>query len=386
MNTEAREFIKRHVLVLLESDPDMTPAQVKEHLLQQTVYDLGLVHPNTLFSFVIRNCQKFSETGSLDRKAGSGGLNATPRDTVNRVKRLCKNKKRRSIRKVGAIVGLSNTTTWRVLRKAGLKPLHKRKVQAMKPEHKVRRVQFATWALREYVRQVHGNTVWGRIINTDFSAMVKMSGNLNTKNDVVWSKSVASAGDLLDFPQEKFDTSFMIWGGVSWKGLIPSAAPVFVCDLKDEWRRMGEPLGRGVDSRMYVHMVSSKAVPAVSALYGNRAIWQDDPARIHRTPAALEACSVFPSRVPHDIQAPKMADIWPIENVWSIVKQRVMEKEPKGKNQLKLVITKVWKEIDNDKELCRKLMKSIPDRLQAVINVDGNQIRRSDYRGGDREE
>ena len=81
-------------------------------------------------------------------------------------------------------MGLSNTTTWRVLRKAGLKPLHKRKVQAMKPEHKVRRVQFATWALREYGRQVHGNTVWGRIINTDFSAMVKMSGNINTKNYV----------------------------------------------------------------------------------------------------------------------------------------------------------------------------------------------------------
>ena len=81
-----------------------------------------------------------------------------------------------------------------------------------------------------------------------------------------------------------------------------------------------------------------------------------------------------------------MADIWPIENVWSIVKQRLMEKEPTGKNQLKLVITKVWKEIDNDKELCKKLMKSIPDRLQAVINVDGNQISRSDYRGGDREE
>ena len=111
---------------------------------------------------------------------------------MNRVKRLCKNRKRRSIRKVGTIVGISKSTTWNLLRKAGLKPLHKRKVQAMKPEHKVRRVQFATWALREYGRQVHGNTVWGRIINTDFSAMVK--------NDVVWSKSVASAGDLLDFP------------------------------------------------------------------------------------------------------------------------------------------------------------------------------------------
>ena len=44
-------------------------------------------------------------------------MNATPRVTVNRMKRLCKDRKIRSIRKVGAIVSLSKTTTWRMLRK-----------------------------------------------------------------------------------------------------------------------------------------------------------------------------------------------------------------------------------------------------------------------------
>ena len=39
-------------------------------------------------------------------------------------------------------------------------------------------------------------------------------------------------GDKLDFKQEKFDESFMIWGGLSLKGLVPSDAPIFVCDLK----------------------------------------------------------------------------------------------------------------------------------------------------------
>ena len=41
-----------------------------------------------------------------------------------------------------------------------------------------------------------------------------------------------------------------------------------------------------------------------------------------------------------------MADIWPIENVWAILKDRVKEKEPKTKAELKKVIIKVWKGMD----------------------------------------
>ena len=62
--------------------------------------------------------------------------------------------------------------------------------------------------------------MWGQLVNTDFSAMVKKNGNLNTKNHVVWSRSLAEAGDLVEFVQEKFEDSFMVWGGISLKGLI----------------------------------------------------------------------------------------------------------------------------------------------------------------------
>ena len=102
-------------------------------------------------------------------------------------------------------------------------------------------------------------------------------------------------------------------------------------------------------------------------------MWQDDPATIHHTPAALEASDVFASRIPHEEQAPKMANCWPIENVWAIVKDRVKAKEPKSKAQLKGVITAVWKEIDADKGLCRRLIQSIPSRLEAVITVGGGR-------------
>ena len=58
-------------------------------------------------------------------------------------------------------------------------------------------------------------------------------------------------------------------------------------------------------------------MPAVAAVYpAGDAIWQDDPASIHRTRNALHACSAFAERIPHDVQAAKCSDIWPIEQVF----------------------------------------------------------------------
>ena len=114
-------------------------------------------------------------------------------------------------------------------------------------------------------------------------------------------------------------------------------------------------------------------------------MWQDDPALIHQTPVPLKACAAFCSRIPHDRQAPKMADVWPIKNVLAIIKDRVKGKEPKNKAQLKRIIISVWREIDEDKGMCRRLMQSIPARLEAVISVQGRQIWKADYQGARKE-
>ena len=85
---------------------------------------------------------------------------------------------------------MSYTTVQNHLRIAGARAYHRRKIQAMTPIHMIKRVEFRCWVLREYGRAVTGDSVWGRLINTDFSAMVKRNGILNTKNHVVWSKVV----------------------------------------------------------------------------------------------------------------------------------------------------------------------------------------------------
>ena len=102
-------------------------------------------------------------------------------------------------------------------------------------------------------------------------------------------------------------------------------------------------------------------------------VWQDDPATIHRCADTLAAVQErFNFRV-------KMADVWPIKNVWAIVKDKVKESEPVNKEALRKVIIKCWREINADKSLLARLMFSIPRRLQAVISNDGNQIRPNEY-------
>ena len=46
-------------------------------------------------------------------------------------------------------------------------------------------------ALKHYGVVVNSNTIWGRLINTDFSAMVKENGNLNTKTVAELNKVIA---------------------------------------------------------------------------------------------------------------------------------------------------------------------------------------------------
>ena len=90
--------------------------------------------------------------------------------------------------------------------------------------------------------------------------------------------SCESASSLA--PEEKFSAGVIVWGGVSYRGLVPAAAPVF--------------------------------------------------------------CDEF---LPHETQAPKCADIWPIENVWAIIKQDLAQVSVTTIPEMKKQIIKVWQRL-----------------------------------------
>ena len=168
-----------------------------------------------------------------------------------------------------------------------------------------------------------------------------MKGRRNSKNDVVWAESIKDAGELLDFACEKFDQNVMLWGGLTWKGLIPRDGPIFVHELKERLRKAGVELGPkgGINAAAYAWMITNEVLPEVRRLYpGGREVWQEE---------------------------------------------RVKQRCPEDAEDRNTIIVEEWNRIDMDKELCRRLMRSIPKRLDAVVKSGGRQIRRKDYNSND---
>ena len=141
---------------------------------------------------------------------------------------------------------------------------------------------------------------------------------------------------------------------------VPSDQPILVSELVTGYI----PKPKMVNSEMYSDIIRDKAGPAINDIYPDRdCIFQDDNATIHRSAVSLAAVAeTFDNRIQPSLQASKMADVYPIENVWIIVKTQNQGgcRENTNVPSLKRTITSDWKEIDRDKELCKKLMASIP--------------------------
>ena len=86
--------------------------------------------------------------------------------------------------------------------------------------NKEHRVTFSKWLRKNFGSPKVGRNL-GLLINTDFSAKIRVNLTMNSKNDVVWATSRGTAGDTLECQVEKYSVDDMIWGRISWKGLVP---------------------------------------------------------------------------------------------------------------------------------------------------------------------
>ena len=88
----------------------------------------------------------------------------------------------------------------------------------------------------------------------------------------------------------------------------------------------------------------------------------------------------FTSLVSHKLQVPKMADIWPIENVWAMIKQDLKGKEISMQhNRIEETDQSVLELNLPNQDLGNQLLATIPKRLEAVVNRKGNQITNNDH-------
>jgi hypothetical protein len=69
----------------------------------------------------------------------------------------------------------------------------------------------------------------------------------------------------------------------------------------------------------------------------------------------------------------------PIENLWSILKKRLGKMDCPTEECMVTNVIKVWFHDSGVKNICSKLVESMPKRLQEVILVKGGHISYKNY-------
>ena len=111
----------------------------------------------------------------------------------------------------------------------------------------------------------------------------------------------------------------------------------------------------------------------VQILQNNPIRFQDDEASIHRPQKVQKkVAELFDSRISIENQAPKLDDVWVIENVWGIIAEKLRFRKFTTLKGLRRAICQIWRDIDVS--TCRRLVHSLPFRFKEVINKGGHRI------------
>ncbi|KAG1034479.1 hypothetical protein G6F43_013053 [Rhizopus delemar] len=152
--------------------------------------------------------------------------------------------------------------------------------------------------------------------------------------------------------------SLMLWGCLTWHGVG------YLSNIKGS-----------INSDFYIGILEDELMKTIDwyDLEKEDIIFQQDNASIHTAKEVSEwldnnniTVLRWPSHSP---------DLNPIENLWSILKQRLLqyEKQPDGMLELWSRVENVWESITQNE--CQKLIESMPKRIKAVYNAKGGHTK-----------
>jgi len=129
-------------------------------------------------------------------------------------------------------------------------------------------------------------------------------------------------------------------------------------------------LPEGIDSETYLGILKEELQHTIKLYFKDfdGVVFQQDGAGVHTANKVRAYLKTQKFTVlPWPAHSP---DLSPIENLWANFKGRLVEKHPEiPKGNLWEVVDAEWEA--TPKELCAKLLHSMPERLQAVIRAKG---------------
>ena len=322
---------KQKVLTLFK-DGNKTPKQI----IAATGYPISSVY-------------KWCKEGvSAEDKPRSGRPKKFDEKMTRRIVQFMKGKRKRSTRKTAEWVQsktgvkVSYRTIGNIAHNAGLHPHRPQRSTKLTSTHMKKRFRFAQQFL---------NHKWSYTVITD-ETQFSLEPSINTRNDIVWErKGFQNKYEQLSYPQ-----NLRVWAGITAFGKT------------DLFFYSGT-----LNSRKYINILSQAKGPLQQLFRknGTRAWWfQQDGASCHRSKTSIEWISKnFPHYISPQDWPPNSPDLSPIENLWGYIKDQLKNYDIKNLKSLKRKIRDIWNGITVEE--LKKLIKSIPDRLEAVIKNEG---------------
>jgi len=290
---------------------------------------------------------KIAETGSAARRPGSG----RPRKTSARTDTLI-------LRTVGADLGTSCPDLQRknaLLTEVSVRTIERRVIETgvfksgllkQKPFiSEINRERRLVWA-HEHLNWTQEQ--WNTVIWSDESPYT-----VRFKRRTRCYRRVGAPPDPRTFTgTKKYDTKIMVWGCFAAHGVGR------LCRIEGIMER-----------RHYLNILATQLLPSAETLFPNGAAYifqqDNDPkhtARINQTYIQLNEINAMP----WPAQSP---DLNPIENLWSILDQRVKGRTCKSAGELFEVLQAAWNGLPAD--TLSNLVGSMHARCQAVIDARG---------------
>ena len=193
---------------------------------------------SALFSFIKRTLKR----GTVEDAPRSGRpRTARTARKIGQIRRIFKNKKSKGLRFAGHKLNISHESVRRALiYDLCYRPWKQFKCSKITEQHKVARVAAAKKLRRKYgVRPDSSNFKWKKVINSDFSGKFSLKPVYNSKNSVVWgARNQEIPPQIKEFGVDKYKWGCIIFGALSYKGLIPDE-PIFLDEFldEDEWHQ-----------------------------------------------------------------------------------------------------------------------------------------------------
>lgn len=308
-----------------------------------------------------RIVEKFEATGSvwdvhptIRKRTGRSVENITAASTS------VETNPRESIRRRAQQLGLSLTTTWRILTKD--LGLHAYKIQITRALHYLdhfKRREFAKWALEKL--EVDRN-FGAKIIFSD-EAHFWLNGYVNKQNCRIWGAE--NPREILEV--EMHPLKVTVWCAFWANGVI---GPYFFED--EDGRRLN------VNKQRYQTMLRDYFWPKLDGIDISNVYFQQDGATCHTSGETIQVVNeMFEGRVISkngDVNwPPRSCDLTPLDFfLWGFIKGKVYANQPDTIEKLK---ANIRREIANVPiEMCQNVIKNWNDRMISLKRAKGGHL------------